>query len=94
MKVTAGKPCQLGRENQGLLDDAFHEGFQLGGMGCGQDDAGLAGLQVLGQCPVGDSRVRVEQIILIMVGLTDGFNDLVIVVAVGMDVTADVLMAA
>ena len=61
-------------------------------MGSCKGDSRLTGFQVLLQRPISDSRVRIQQIILVTVGLTNRLYYLVIVIAVGMNMTAHIFM--
>ena len=63
-------------------------------MGGGQRYASLSRLQILGHSAISDSTVRIKQITFIIISLHDGIDNLVIIVAVGMDVTTDVLITA
>ena len=89
---TTQETCQLGRHGHRLLDDVLHQVLQLGRMGCCQHYTSLTRLEVLAQGAIGHCRVRIKQITLVIIGAQDGIDDLVVIVAIGMDVTADVLM--
>ena len=92
MHLSSHETSQLMWQNKRFVNDTLHERLQLGWMGRCQHDTRLTQLQVLDQGSVGYRRVRIEQISLITISLTDCLDNLIVVVTVGMDVTANVLV--
>ena len=68
--------------------------LEFGRVSRGECDTGLSRLQVLGKGAVSHSTMGIKQITLVIIGLHDGIDDLVVVITIGVNVTAKVLVRA